>query len=263
MSSTNYKTIHFPCENNVVLKFPDHPYSEEIESRKYYESLHRSIINFLYQNNFMDKKRNIIDSGAYIGDNSLPWTQIIDGIVYAIDPCDTNCQYIRDVCGINNIQNCKVMKYALSSKEETLSTDGDLKMVNFIENQGKEGKIKVDAVSLDYLYKNSDEYKNIENVEFLHLDIEGFEYFALLGAKTLIEIDRPFIIYEQHYEKEDISLIINFLSEHNYKIYIIQEQAGYFHDCRNFFAIPKEKFSGVLIQSICNRFGENCLYPIV
>lgn len=262
MSESNYQIIRFPLENNVEIKFPEHPYTSNIQTRIYYESLHRSILNHLYQNNFMDKNRNIIDSGAFIGDNSIPWTQIINGVVYAIDPSDENCKYIRDVCNINNIKNCKVMQYALSDKEEILSTNDNVHHCAFIDNDKEEGNTKIEAVSLDFLYKNVDEYKKIENIEYLHLDIEGFEYRALLGANTLIKKERPFIIYEQHYEKEDISLILNFLSNLNYKIYMIQERAGFFHDCRNFFAIPNEKCSQPMLQSIFTRFGENSLIPM-
>ena len=45
-------------------------------------------------NNVIDKNKNIIDLGAWIGDNSIPWAKNIDGIVYAIDPSKENCKYI-------------------------------------------------------------------------------------------------------------------------------------------------------------------------
>ena len=43
-------------------------------------------------------KGNIIDLGAWIGDNAIPWAKNINHIVYAIDPSSQNIEFITKMC---------------------------------------------------------------------------------------------------------------------------------------------------------------------
>ena len=78
----------------------------------------------------------------------------INGIVYAIDPCCENINFIKKLSIINNI---KYIQSAISNKNETLKTNDNLEYCSFIWNNPKNtGKNIVSAVSLDYLYTNKE-----------------------------------------------------------------------------------------------------------
>jgi hypothetical protein len=52
------------------------------KKRDNHEVMFRRINTYLIKNKII--KNNIIDLGAWIGDNSIPWAKNIDGTVYAI-----------------------------------------------------------------------------------------------------------------------------------------------------------------------------------
>jgi hypothetical protein len=55
-----------------------------------------------------------------------------------------------------------------------------------------------------------------EKIDLIHLDLEGYEFEALKGAKELIERDKPLIILEIDTRAVDYN---NFMRELNYKPY--------------------------------------------
>ena len=54
----------------------------------------RKIITNLINKNIIDKNKNFIDAGAFIGDTTIPLCLNINGIVYSIDPGDINVNII-------------------------------------------------------------------------------------------------------------------------------------------------------------------------
>jgi FkbM family methyltransferase len=195
--------------------------------------------------------------GAWIGDNSIPWAKNIDGIVYAIDPCHENCDFINKTCEINQIKNVKTIEYAISNINEVLSSNENLSHCSFIYgNPGSSGMNKVDAVSLDYLYEKT----LIDNIGYIHLDVEGMEYKVINGSTNLIDECRPIISFEQHLEIDDYDIISSHLKNKDYSIFLIDEiLPGCRPDCRNSFAFPNEIFNETLIENIHNYIGGNIL----
>ena len=125
-------------------------------------------------------------------------------------------------------------------------------------NTGLNGKNKVNAVSLDYLY----ETKTIENIGYIHLDVEGMEYKILQGSNKLLDECRPIISFEQHLELDDYSIILSYLNNKNYVVFLIDEiLPACRHDCRNSFAFPNELFNEQLIKNIHDHLGKEILIP--
>jgi FkbM family methyltransferase len=58
---------------------------------------------------------------------------------------------------------------------------------------------------------------NIANVSLIHLDVEGFEYYALKGAEKTIKRCKPTIVAEIFNDVEEIK-IFKFLKKYNYII---------------------------------------------
>lgn len=245
----------FTNDNNVEIKLIEHNFSRQFAYRNFHEVLFRRINTFLINNNII--KDNIIDLGAWIGDNSIPWAKNIKGVVYAIDPSPENCDYIRQMCRLNNIENISVIQTAISNVNEILTTNDDLNHCSFVYgNPGKTGNNKVNAFTLDFLAKN----QFIENIGYIHLDVEGMEYKILQGSINLIDKYRPVITFEQHLEIDDYTKILTLLNDKHYKVFLIDEiLPGCRTDCRNSIAFPLEIFKETLIHSINEYVGNSVL----
>ena len=244
----------FINDNNISLFLSDSDFDKIFKSRVIAEPNFRRIINLLLQNDYIDKNKNFIDAGCWIGDNALPWSKMIDGIVYAIDPSEENCNSAFKIANLNNINNVIFTVGALARECKKLYTDGDLFHCSFAEKNN--GSIEVQAFSIDDLYSEN----KINDITFIHLDVEGFELEAILGSEKTIEDCRPVIAYEQHLQTDPVNEINKFLKNKNYKVFIIDEYlAGCRPDCRNLLAIPLEKYNENLLNIIGNK---NLLFPL-
>ena len=256
----------FTNDNNTRILLVEHPLSQTFTTRNNHEVLFRRMHTYLINAGII--KNNIIDLGAWIGDNSIPWSKSIDTksidstnksignktTIYAIDPSPGNCQFIREMCHHNHIDNIKVFQTAISDHCETLSTNDDMFHCTFASDET--GRNKVNAVSLDHLFS----IKEIENVGYIHLDVEGMEYKVLLGSRQIIDTCRPIITFEQHLEIDDYNLILNYLTTLDYIVFLIDEVLpGCRPDCRNSIAFPRESFDPTIVTGIHQYVGKEIL----
>lgn len=258
----NKEFCTFTNDNNAKIFLPEHKYSEAIKKRINNESLFRRIVNYLIQNKYI--KGNIVDLGAWIGDNTLPWSKNIEGIVYAIDPSPENCKFIQLLLEENLIKNIKIIQRAISNENKVISTlevfGDDFYHCTF--QDADSGDYKFDAYCLDYLYKIGD----IKNIDFIHLNVGGMEHQVIIGADNLIEDYCPIITFEQHLNTDNFSRLSKHLEYKGYYVYMINEiLPGCNPDCRNFIAIKKIKEKEVpeLAADIINFIGnEDLLIPV-
>ena len=254
-SNSIYSNSIYFEEEKVSIIVPNNLYynSESLHDmfkrRPYTERLFRKIIYNLLNENIIDKNKNIIDLGSWIGDNALPWSKMINGIVYAIDPSTYNCNNIKFLKKINNIDNIEIIEKAIGDKIETIYYDGDLKHTEFSTDKKSN---KLESTTLDYLLNNN----QITNVGFIHLDVEGFEYKVIQGSQNLIKRYKPIITTESH--KGDTELP---LKEYGYNEYIIPEICGSNSSCRNSLWIPQnlilsDNINKLLKMSLHNRITE-------
>lgn len=249
--------VKFVYEDNVVIKAPRYDrLTHKFALRPHHEVGFRRIACALIKRNII--RGNIIDLGAWIGDNSMPWALIQNSLVYAIDPSDENIEFIRKIANINDCHNIVTIKEAISDSEKYITTNNDLHHAEFKEGQDCSTTLK--TKSLDILMENGD----IKDVGFVHLDVEGMESLVFRGSTELIKKYRPIFSYEQHLEKDDVTGLIKWLLEHNYNSYLINETLpGCRPDCRNIYAFPTERMS-ILDDEELNSFinVERLLSPI-
>jgi len=240
----------FTNDNNVVISLFDHPFTKDFSGRDNHEVLFRKIHTYLINNGYISN--NIIDLGAWIGDNTIPWSKTIGetNTVYAIDPSPNNCDFIRQMCELNNISNVKIIQTAVSDKNETLSTRDSIDHCSFLN----EGTVKMEAVSLDHLYNSG----VISKIGYIHLDVEGMEHKVIMGATKLIEECTPIIAFEQHLKTDNFIDLIDYMGSKNYFVFMIDEiLPGCLPDCRNFIAFPKSDFNYSILNEISTHFGHN------
>ena len=254
----------FTNDGEITISLIEHPFSQTFASRNNHEILFRRMHTYLMDAGII--KNNIIDLGAWIGDNTIPWAKVVSlsakvvslsaKVVYAIDPSRENCDFIQQMCDHNQLTNVKIFQTAVSDKMETLSTNDDMYHCTFV--QGSEGRNKVNAITLDHLFNTGE----IENIGYIHLDVEGMEYKVILGAEQIIDTCRPIITFEQHLEIDNYNLILEHLTNKNYVVYLIDEVLpGCRPDCRNSIAFSKETFEPNIVTKIHEYIGKEILLP--
>jgi FkbM family methyltransferase len=231
--------MKFINDKNIELNLPNHKFSDRMMEWSKSEKHLRLLINEMLDSKIIEG--NIIDLGAYVGDNAIPWAFNNKNImIYAIDPSPDNCHYINLFAAENSITNIKIICKAISEMNQVISTNGNLNHCSFINNNT--GKNKVDSISLDYLYSQ----KEIKDIGLLHLDVEGMEFNVIKGASILIGKFEPVIIFEQHIRSEPYKKICEHLSnKFNYTNYMIPEVCGCRNDCRNFLSVPSHKVNSL------------------
>ena len=248
----------FINDGNVNVTLPDHEYSWLLQNRIDAEKLFRQINTYLINIGIIDKTKNVIDLGSYIGDNSIPWAITFDGIIYAIDPSPKNGEFINKVKDVNNLTNLIFIEKAISDKTKIISTNDDLHHCMFTE--GDVGGTSLECCSLDYLHETN----VITDMGYIHLDVEGMENLVINGSEDIINKYKPVISFEQHINTDDYIGLSNHLKGKGYTVYLINESfAGCRPDCRNLLAIPNEKHSDELIGDLSNHFNNTNLMTLV
>lgn len=163
--------INFIHEKVDVLipKYYNHVHFYLFANRPIHEAKFRKIIASLLNQDIISKSSNIIDLGAWIGDNAVPWAKMLDkhhGKVYAIDPSANNCNFIEHLISLNEIDNIDIYQYAISDKIELLKFDtSSIDHINFTTQ--KESNDEIYATTLDILFPDE------KNLSFIHLDVES------------------------------------------------------------------------------------------
>ena len=249
----------FTNDGGITVSLIEHQFSQTFASRNNHEVLFRRMHTYLMDAGVI--KNNIIDLGAWIGDNTIPWSKRSGSdakrsVVYAIDPSRENCDFIQIMCDHNQIDNVKIFQTAVSDKMETLSTNDDMYHCTFASDD--QGRNKVNAITLDHLFNIGE----IENIGYIHLDVEGMEYKVILGSEKIIDTYKPIITFEQHLEIDNYNLILEHLTNKNYIVYLIDEVLpGCRPDCRNSIAFPKEIFDPSIVTKIHQYIGKEILLP--
>jgi FkbM family methyltransferase len=236
----------FRNDNHVEIVLPVHEKSHIFAARDNHEVLFRRISTWLINNKFI--KTNIIDLGAWIGDNTIPWAKNISGTVYGIDPSENNCNFIKKVCDLNNISNVTVFQTAVSDIDEFLSTSENIDHCSFVNG----GSTMIAATSLDNLHSQG----KIKDIGYVHLDVEGMEFKVVQGMTEIIRLYQPIIAFEQHLQIDNILEIIYFLKSQKYIVFMINEiLPGCREDCRNFLAFPSNETFENVVKYLQSYFG--------
>ena len=265
---------HFSNDNGVAIQYHmNHRFAGLFGSRNEHEVMFRRISTYLINQGHI--RGNIVDLGAWIGDNALPWTKSLlmaqnatserldtknigpNSVVYAIDPSPDNCQFIQDLASLNNIQNIHVIEKAISDKREVLCTSDHLTHCSFVSDEDSlTVRNQVNAWSLDDLYAAGE----IADVAYIHLDVEGMENRVVAGATKLINTYKPIIAFEQHLEQDPFIELSAHIAEKGYVVYLINEVLpGCRPDCRNFIAFPSDRFDDAFVEAINAHLGQDVL----
>lgn len=141
-----------------------------------------------------------LDVGANIGNHSVQFAETFSH-VYSFEPVQQNLRLLEVNCENKNIS---VFNYGLSDKSnkfyihfsdsnmgESVIADGNLKHVD-LSNLDQKSEIRTKALDQVAIFKN------VANIEFIKIDIEGHELSALRGMQQTLQRTMPVISLEIH-----------------------------------------------------------------
>jgi FkbM family methyltransferase len=165
-----------------------------------------------------------IDVGAHIGYYSTLFSKLVgpSGHVFSFEPDPHNFSFLKSNIELNKISHCIYENKAIYNSNGfiKLNLDSDNLGAHSLVMQNSDNNfITVETVTLDNYFKNQN-----QKVDFIKMDIEGAEEFALDGARNLIE-KNPNITIVMEFMPNAIN-VIKKMRMYGFKTFIIDHNTG-------------------------------------
>jgi len=142
----------------------------------------------------------------------------VKGRVYSFEPHPGTRKELAKVLALNELENVTVVPCALSSKtgavtlyyvgNHKLSSLAPVKDTNYGENKTMISEVD----TIDHYCTQ----QQIDHIDFLKIDVEGFEYDVLLGAQRMLQNHAIKTVQFEMWEKNQH--IINLLLRYGYEM---------------------------------------------
>lgn len=218
MNTPPYSEI-ISVDNLKFIVFPNDAITQHIKRESSWEP-HFKIIS----DEFITEGDIVIDCGANFGYNSVIMGKKIgnNGKLISIEPQNICYQQLNGNLILNNIFNAQTYKNVcgvdLNTYVELNHVDLSSSWVNIGDTSIGGGGELVKTITIDSI--------ELPKVDFIKIDVQGYEYFVLEGAEITINTNYPDIFIEvephlikQFYITEDN--IFNKLKNFGYEIYRI------------------------------------------
>lgn len=191
----------------------------------------------------------VIDIGANIGFYSEIFSTLVGekGKVYCFEPDATNFNHLKN--RVENIKNIHIYNKAVGDSNQTIKIYTS-KLLNVDHRTYKpdeyDEEIDIEAVSLDTFLQNTP-------VNFIKIDIQGFEMNAMKGMNTILENNNLKILSEfwpYGLKKAGSNIVeyFTFLVNHGFKVYLIDKQKLHLLDIDNvksFMDLPEATYMNI------------------
>lgn len=196
-----------------------------------------------------------LDVGANVGWHTLLMSRLVgsEGRVLAVEANPSVRSMLEKHLSLNNAGNVRVIPFALAAKAQTLdfvgpefdnpgAGDGH---VASSEETSSGRTIKVEAVTADALVREQD----LDRLDFVKIDVEGFEWPVLQGAREFLARFRPVVVFEfdANYAgrgEGSPAELAEYFNGLNYELSVIGGgglRDGDWPQCANVLARPKER----------------------
>lgn len=180
---------------------------------------------------FQDQLPNeglILDIGANIGVMSYHLSkQKPKARIIAFEPIPVNYKNIEKLILKFGIKNIEIHKYALG--DEAGELEMVLPIVNSVKKHGLSHVVHDSIEEFNQGEKFKVAVKKLDDLEFLQnellngikIDVENYEFYALNGAKQLIERNKP-VIYAELWEGDNRTKTFQLLTNLGYSVNIVE-----------------------------------------
>lgn len=135
---------------------------------------------------YVKKGMVVVDAGAHIGYFTLLMSRLVGdkGVVHAFEPERENFELLEKNVKINGYQNITINRKALSDKKgktKLFISDENPQDHRIIKNRESKKYELVQTITLDNYFGKG------QKVDFIKMDIQGAEIFALKGGKRILQ----------------------------------------------------------------------------
>lgn len=170
----------------------------------------------------------VVDLGANIGYYTLIFSKLVgdSGLVLAFEPDPQNFSILKRNVEANKCSNIVLFQKAVFNKNEILKNflSDDNYGDHRIYNPGDRDKYKeVSAVVLD------EELRDYNQIDFIKIDVQGSEQFALNGARQILSKNREIKIFMEFWPNGirgaggNPEELVQYLSSLGFKFEVINE----------------------------------------
>lgn len=164
-----------------------------IDSMLYYEGQFERDSNLVFER-YVKENMVVVDIGANIGVHALKLASLVgrNGIVYAVEPTQWALNKLERNCALNpNINNIKPFRIALSDKTHLAKT------YEFKSQWSLDKQEHIESGVIDYMtFDDFISVNNISDIDFIKLDVDGYETKILKGGRDYLKMNRPVILVE-------------------------------------------------------------------
>jgi FkbM family methyltransferase len=180
--------------------------------------------------------QNIIDIGANFGYHTLLFSREVQENVYAFEPQMQNFQLLENNIKHNNIKNIILYNFACGDNNCYVK----MPIIEEYTNMVNMGDITPDnGISNNFSITKSvilDEINFPSKIDFIKIDVQGWEKKVLIGAHNLLKKYKPVLIVEfEHFQlaKTNTSCeeLFNFIRNNNYYIFYLSYSYPSDHVC--------------------------------
>lgn len=208
---------------------------------------------------FLPKVKTFFDIGANTGIYCLIAANECaeDAKVFAFEPQPDCFKYLQKTIYLNNWEEkLKPFQIGIGDKQDTLTFHLAGTGSTFDNSFNDNAELPTISVKVDTFDKQIQNL-NIEKVDFIKIDVEGFEQKVLEGCEKTILKDKPIMFIEiadhikgRNYRNPNYATTLNWIKKHGYKILrstedeklvIADSNAGQSHIAM-YLCIPDEKF---------------------
>lgn len=161
----------------------------------------------------------VLDIGANIGHHSL-FASTIAKEVHSFEPFPKVLKKLYEKIEINSITNIKVHEIGLGETNEDLlfapPPDHNTGSGSFVPSSISQSSCITLPIRIGDEYLTS---FNIQKIDFIKMDIEGFEPQALRGLRQTLQKHKPIVFFEWSANERKTKAALNTLFPKDYKIY--------------------------------------------
>lgn len=178
--------------------------------------------------NLLKRGDVFLDLGANLGLYSLHASREVgkNGKVISFEPFSINFKALNQHISINQLTNVYTEQKAVGETSGTITLyhnkeEENLGMVTAIPIKNAREE-KVEMISIDAYLKE----KQLQEINFIKIDIEGFEYPTLLGMEKTLKLNLPYVLIEILHDSQSPQnqfLVEDYLMGFGYKKYFITD----------------------------------------
>jgi len=174
---------------------------------------------------YLSENMICLDIGANIGYYSTLYSRIVgnEGKVISVEPSPLNFKYLKKNLQSQNQKNFVLFNCACGNSEGKVNFQLDLRankckvLDNEIKIDSQSDIIQVPVRRIDDIIKES----GINKLDFMKIDVEGYEWNTLQGGMSTIQKFKPTIQLEIHFTRIGYNItkqILEFLKNEGYEV---------------------------------------------